>query len=207
MDKKKENWKKILVILFLIFLSIFSVFGILIIFSKTDMPLTVVSSESMIPNYYPGDLLLIEHVNEGEIMPFDTIVFWPLTWGPERTMLPLVPIVHRVINISRDTNYPYYKGTWYQTKGDLFNLFDLVQNTTLYTDPFIPHFCVIGKVVGRIPLLGIPKLWLDEIGGNIIIYMILLILIVLLIYSFLPKQENENEKQLKQLEKSSELPS
>ncbi len=199
MDKKKENnnWKKIIVILFLIFICIFSVFGILILFLKTEMPLTVVSSDSMIPNYFPGDLLLIEQVDEGEIMPSDIIVFWPLTWKPERSFIPMVPIVHRVINISREGNFPYYKGTWYETKGDLFSLIDFFQDTNLYSDPFIPHFCVIGKVVGRIPLLGLPKLWLDQIGGNLLIYMILLILIVLLIYSFLPKKENEKEQEVK----------
>ncbi|NVM04542.1 MAG: hypothetical protein HWN67_19625 [Candidatus Helarchaeota archaeon] len=199
MDKKKEkdNWKKIVVILFLIFICIFSIFGILILFLKNEMPLTVVSSESMTPIYFPGDLLLVEQVDEGEIMPFDIIVFWPLTWGLNRTILPFVPIVHRVINITREANFPYYKGTWYRTKGDLFSIIDSIQKTTLYNDPFIPHFCVIGKVVGRIPLLGLPKLWLDQIGGNLLIYMILLILIVLLVYSFLPKKENENEEKIK----------
>ena len=153
MEKKKDNWKTIVGILILIFVCIFSVFGILVLFLKTDMPLTVVSSESMIPNYYPGDLLVVEQVQEGEIMPYDLIVFWPITWGPERTMIPMVPIVHRVIDIDRSSNYSYYKGTWYQTKGDFFNLLDIFQNTSLFDDPLIPHFCVVGKVVGRIPLL------------------------------------------------------
>lgn len=185
MGKKKDSRKKIIGFLFLIFFCVFSIFGILIIFLKTDMPLTVVSSESMIPTYYPGDLLIIKHVDEGEILPLDVIVFWPITWGLERTPIPMVPIVHRVINLTRDSNNSFYKGTMYQTKGDLFPYI------YPYIDPEIPHFCVIGKVIGRIPYMGLPKLWIDALGGNLIIYMILIILIILFIYSLLQKKENQ----------------
>lgn len=187
MSKKKENKKKIIGILFLIFFCIFSIFGILVLFLKTNMPLTVVSSESMIPTFYPGDLLIIKHADENEILPLDIIVFWPISWGLERTPIPIVPIVHRVINITRDFNNSIYKGTWYQTKGDLFPF------TSPFIDPETPYFCVIGKVVGRIPYLGFPKLWIDTIGGNVIIYMILIILMALFIYSLLPKKENRKE--------------
>ncbi|MHA1298626.1 MAG: hypothetical protein ACTSO9_04185 [Candidatus Helarchaeota archaeon] len=195
MDKKKDNWKKILGVIFLIFLCIFSVFGIMIIFLKTDMPLTMVSSESMVPTYYPGDLLIIEYADEGEIMPLDVIVFWPLTWGVERTHVPIVPVVHRVINISRDGDKPYYKGTWYQTKGDLFPY------TYPFIDPETPHCCVIGKVVGRIPYLGLPKLWMDQLGGNVLIYMIIILLVVLLIYSLSMKEEEETEEEIEENQK------
>jgi len=188
LDKKRDNWKKVFGIIFLIFLCIFSVFGIIILFLETDMPLTVVSSESMIPTYYPGDLLIVKHVDEGEIMPLDVIVFWPLTWGIERTHIPIVPIVHRVINITRDSDKPYYKGTWYQTKGDLFPF------TYPFIDPETPQICVIGKVVGRIPYLGLPKLWLDQIGGNLIIYMSIALLVIILMYTLLNKDEEGEDK-------------
>ena len=198
MAKKKDNWKKIFGIIFILFFSIFSVFGIMIVFLKTDMPLTVVSSESMVPTYNPGDLLIIEYADEGEIMPSDVIVFWPITWEPWRSQFPMVPVVHRVISLSRD-NDTCYPGTWYVTKGDFLQIADLLpfSDPVLTTDPAIPHLCVIGKVVNRIPYLGLPKLWMDSIGGNVMIYLILILLVVLLIYTFLSKEDktDEDEKQ------------
>ena len=168
----------------------------MIIFLRTDMPLTVVASESMVPTYNPGDLLVIEYADEGEIMPYDVIVFWPITWDVWRSQFPMVPVVHRVIEISRDGNHSYYPGTWYTTKGDLLQLTDFLpfSDPVLTTDPEIPHPCVIGKVVERIPFLGLPKLWIDSIGGNIMIYMILILLIVILIYSFISKDDETDEK-------------
>jgi signal peptidase I len=68
----------------------------------TDMPVVAVESNSMIPTFSAGDILVLQGVQSSDLKIGDIIVFSP---GPEQT-----PVVHRIIAVNPD-------GT-FQTKGD-----------------------------------------------------------------------------------------
>jgi signal peptidase len=105
----------------------------------TDLPIVAVQSNSMVPTFYKGDLLLLRGVQAGDLQVGDIIVFST----DERS----TPIVHRLVEINPD-------GT-FQTKGDA--------NTNQH--PFetkIPYERIHGVVMFIIPYLGWVKIGLSD---------------------------------------------
>ena len=69
---------------------------------STDMPVVAVESNSMLPAFSMGDMLVLQGVPAQSLKVNDIIVFSP---SPQQT-----PVVHRIISINPDNTF--------QTKGD-----------------------------------------------------------------------------------------
>lgn len=100
-----------------------------------------VASGSMSPNINKGDVVVIEKIDDNydSIKKGDVLAF----------NYEHVTIVHRVINVVHDGNHYYY-----YTKGDANKNED---NFAIEED------MVIGIVPVRLPFIGIPTVWLNEL--------------------------------------------
>jgi signal peptidase len=103
----------------------------------TDTPVVAVFSESMVPTFYKGDMIIVQgepNYNVGDIVVYDAPVY-------------KYPIIHRVIEIKPDGLV---------TKGD----------NNHAPDPWVtPQSKVHGKAVLRIPLLGWVKVGAYQLMG------------------------------------------
>ena len=124
----------------------------------TSIPIVAVESNSMVPTFQKGDILIIQGVVEKELKKGDIIVFSGS--GP-------VPIVHRIVEINSD-------GT-FQTKGD-------ANAAQLAVEKSIPYKNVYGKEILIIPYLGWVKIGLIEYVLPNIIWVILAIVVLIFIY-------------------------
>ena len=106
---------------------------------NTTMPVVAVESNSMVPTFSRGDILILNGVNASAIKVGDIIVYSPDGQS--------VPIVHRVIIINPDGSF--------QTKGDA-NTGQLVFEK--HVDPAEIH----GAVVVIIPFVGWIKIAITE---------------------------------------------
>jgi signal peptidase len=117
---------------------------------KTQYPIMVVVSQSMIPTLGVGDFIIVDHIDDfGEVSAApqpdgDILVFLKLSSSDEY-------IVHRAVRkYSKD-------GSWfYVTKGD---------NNHVEDSHPVPENRVIGKVVGKIPTLGFFPLFIKTSRG------------------------------------------
>jgi len=151
---------------------------------RTEHPLLAVASGSMRPTLQVGDLILVQGgLNASKIKALpepegDIIVF-------RRSLGSGSLIVHRAINKENRS------GTWYfETKGD---------NNTI-SDGWIPEQNVIGKVVGRVPLLGYIALFFEPF--EVKVAFILLWIVLLIILEVLPpltKKAKESQGETKPL--------
>ncbi len=105
----------------------------------TDLPIVAVESNSMVPAFAKGDILLLRGAQPEEIAVGEVIVFSP----PQQS----TPVVHRVVALNPD-------GT-YQTKGDA-NARQLPYETD------IQYNQVHGRMLFIVPLLGWVKLSVTE---------------------------------------------
>ena len=106
---------------------------------KTDTPVVAVFSESMVPTYLKGDMIVIQGTQDikvGDIVVYDSSLY-------------KYPIIHRVIEISSDG---------ISTKGD----------NNRIADPWTtPLDKVRGKAIFRIPFLGWVKVGAYELLGAV----------------------------------------
>ena len=129
--------------LFYIFLGVFLAFGINVVLGQalsTGMPVVAVESNSMVPTFYQGDILIIQGVRNPseytDMLKVGDIIVFSVT-GRE------IPIVHRIIEINPDNSY--------QTKGDA--------STGQHSfEKHINPDQIHGKVVTIIPYLGWVKI-------------------------------------------------
>lgn len=150
-------------------------------FFRTEHPLLAVASGSMRPTLRVGDLIVVQgglDASEIKAAPKpegDIIVF--------RRLGELV--VHRAINKENRSN------TWYfETKGD---------NNTV-SDGWIPEWNVVGKVVGRVPLLGHIALFFEPF--HVKVAFIVLCIAFLMLLDFIPlarKRIKEGQSETKAL--------
>ena len=133
--------------LFYIFLGVFLAFAINMVLGQalsTDMPVVAVESNSMVPTFYQGDILVVQGAKnpqdyKGMLKIGDVIVF--SVSGRD------VPIVHRIIQINPDGSF--------QTQGDA--------NTVQHEfEKHIDAGQIHGKVVTIIPYLGWVKIGVTE---------------------------------------------
>jgi signal peptidase len=103
-------------------------------------PYRAISSGSMEPVYYEGDVVVIKKVDPSELKVGDIIVFEAVGGG--------IPIVHRIEEIIEEDDALYFV-----TKGDN-NPF---QDT--YYSPGVPGPKVIGTPVLKIPKVGWISIW------------------------------------------------
>ncbi len=106
---------------------------------NTDMPVVAVESNSMVPTFSRGDILVLQGVPSQQLKVGDIIVFSP---GSGQT-----PVVHRIITENPD-------GT-FQTKGDN-------NNGQLPFEKMIGSSQIHGKAVLIIPYLGWLKIGMME---------------------------------------------
>lgn len=108
----------------------------------TELPLVAVESNSMVPTFSQGDILLLVGAQQQDIRVGDIIVYLP----DGHT----VPIVHRVIQINPDGSF--------QTKGDAnTHQFPFELNVTARQ--------IKGKEVFIVPYLGWVKIKAGEAAG------------------------------------------
>jgi len=139
---------------------------------RTEYPLHAVISGSMIPSLHIGDLVVVQGgLDPCEIYAApgtgDIIVFRKPT-DPDEF------IVHRAVN-------KVYRGSswFFKTKGD----------NNLGSDPWeVPEDYVIGKLVGRVPLLGYFKIFLGTPGG---LAVIIVLILILLFMDYIPLKKRE----------------
>ena len=194
-DKKKSNKSTIKEI---IEIAIFLGLAILVVFSfnwiladslNTDIPLVVVTSESMEPTYYGSnrsghgdgndirkDMLIVRGVDPSEIKVGDTIVFYRHQLANESLIdYDREPIVHRVNNVYKDNATGEY---WFTTKGDNyvtngnFVIFDGVDELTIHESR------LIGKIVGRIKYLGGIVNYFKTVTGKIVLVTIIAVIML-----------------------------
>lgn len=171
----KRNVLKLAIIIGIIFGSVGAFYGISVVVFRTTMPYSVVVSDSMKPVLNEGDVLIIQGAADGQIQVNDIIVFWARTWGAYD---PGNPVVHRVTSIS------FSGESYYQTEGD---------NNPGPDIALTPHSNVIGKVIYVIPYLGILVYLINTMGGQVVIWILIIGTIIALVYITL-KDEGEEEK-------------
>jgi len=201
--KKNTRWKKegikTIIIIAIILVITFGGFFILKVIMNTEMPIVVVTSESMSPTIKTGDLLFVRGIPSenikngthedklGDVIIYDSYLIWHT--DPNRD-----PIVHRVIgkwlNIS--------EGKWYfQAQGDANSNPDEPH----YVDYPIPEDNIIGVVVGKIPYIGYIKIWLTETGLAIPLIVFLTLALAINIVWDIKHPEKEEEEKLREIEK------
>lgn len=127
---------------------------------STDMPIVAVESNSMIPTFYRGDILILQGVPSSQLAVGDIIVFSPPNQG--------IPVVHRIITLNSD-------GT-FQTKGD-------ANQGQLWYEKSIKASQVHGKQVMIIPFLGWIKIVTMEYVLPNMVWMIFGVILISLVYA------------------------
>jgi signal peptidase len=196
--KKSPKKKDLIIAGIIIFIAFFGTFGVFWIMKaalNTQIPLVVVTSGSMEPTIYRGDLLIVQGKDpadikngtiadrQGDIIIYDSEGLWSWSVGE--------PIVHRVVNKS----YNEAEGRWYfVTKGD--NNGDTDPPGSWAEIP-VPEERILGVVVTIIPKVGWVKIWLTDSGMGIPLIVILGILLIISIVWDLthPEDEEKDEKE------------
>ncbi|MFH1444897.1 MAG: signal peptidase I [Nanoarchaeota archaeon] len=122
------------------------------LFLSTDMPVVAVESNSMVPTFSKGDILVLQGISSEDTAVGDIIVFSV----KEQT----TPVVHRVISINDD-------GT-FKTRGD-------ANSGSLSFETSIDASQIHGKSIMIIPYLGWVKIGLTEIFLPNILFFIIVI--------------------------------
>jgi len=107
---------------------------------STDMPIVAVQSNSMVPYFNKGDMLILRGIPQEQLSVGDVIVFDQPSGG--------TPIVHRIVDINTD-------GT-FQTKGD-------ANSGQLPYEKSIQYSQIHGAVIMIIPFMGWIKIGLTDI--------------------------------------------
>ena len=158
MEKKSSILSTVLYIIFGVVLA-FGINQALALALATDMPVVAVESNSMVPAFSRGDILILQGVPPEQLGMGDVIVFSPI--------LGQTPIVHRIIEINPD-------GT-FQTKGDA-NIGQLPFEKRIYPEQ------IHGKEIAVVPMLGWIKIGMNEfVVPNI--FWIALIVSVYILYT------------------------
>ena len=174
-QKSKKQKKEIVVNTILVIFVVFFAFGLMPLLRVTlnnNYPLVVVSSGSMEPNIYKGDIVIIKwkdpkdievgsHTDwTGDILLYDST---GLISTPDNQ-----PVIHRVVGKEYNAVEEQY---YFVTHGDANFGIDLNK---------VPEESVIGVYAGKIPKIGWVKVWMSDypliFGGFIGIVAIALII-------------------------------
>jgi len=169
----------------------FGFLGILRLTLKTDNPLVVVTSESMVPTIEIGDLLVIQgiepaEIENGTIILYDSFGLW------EREVVE--PIVHRIVSkYFNDTDSKWYFITQGDNNGDTDP-----PDGPFGTEIAVPEERVIGIVKTIIPKIGKVKIWMDDTPGlsTIILVGLSIALLISIVWDLMhPEEDEEKEKE------------
>ncbi len=125
----------------------------------TDMPVVAVESNSMVPVFYKGDILVLQGRTSEGFEVGDVVVY--SVDGRS------IPIVHRIVKVNPDGSY--------QTKGD-------ANSGQLPFEYHVPGEAIHGKVVLIIPYLGWVKLGATEYVLPNIGYLFLAAVVIAVVY-------------------------
>jgi len=167
------------------------------VFLHTDYPFVVVTSGSMEPTIYRGDILILEgkdpadialgtHEDRlGDIILYDSHGIW---------INPIdEPIVHRVVGRTYDNLTATY---YFVTQGDANGDTDPPGSPTY--EILVPETHILGVVKHIIPKVGMIKIWLSEIPGlSAILIAGLGILLVISIIQDIRHPNEDDEKKSK----------
>lgn len=131
---------------------------------STDMPVVAVESNSMIPTFYKGDMLVLQGVPMEELKVGDIIVFSSMERG--------TPVVHRIVDINPDGSF--------QTKGD-------ANPRQLAFEKHIEPSQIHGKQIFIIPYVGWVKIGIMEYVIPNIGWVILIAIIAYAVVIGIPK--------------------
>lgn len=148
---KKEDVVDIAIGLIILISLVATFYVILPSFLNTDVPVAYISSSSMQPTYYVGDLVIIKGVPGEKIKVGDVIVFQPIGYSEL--------ILHRVV-AKKYENGKYY----FLTKGD-----NPYTNTRIDHWGWVSEDRVHGVLIYRIPLIGFFFMFMSTIIGKILI--------------------------------------
>jgi len=170
----RSEWVKTGFLLFLVVGATLGGYGIFMFAMGTTTPVVVVTSDSMEPTLYRGDLLIIQARPPEEIALNDIVVYQDEVWHSDG------PIVHRVIEIEVvEGDYYYF------TKGD--------NNPT--RDPYNRTYSeIVGVVVATIPWLGNVSLFLRTPVG--VVVMVGLFIAILVLPEIFGSDEGEESSSL-----------
>jgi len=173
----------------------------------TDYPFVVVTSGSMEPTIYRGDILILEgkdpadiavgtHEDKlGDIILYDSHGIWANPISD--------PIVHRVVGYVYDAEEDMY---YFITQGDANGDTDPPGSPTY--EILVPETHVLGVVRHIIPKVGMVKIWLSQVPG-LSAFLIggLGILLVISIIQDIRHPDEDDEKEEKAKQKKENLPS
>ena len=158
--RKSHVQKVIIVMLIAIVIVIGFWYGLRFAF-RTDHPLLAVDDVSMQPVLYKGDLILVQGgLNASRIKAAPEPEGDILVFRMSDTLT-----VHRAIDRKNEGNIWYF-----ETKGDSNDILD----------GWISEQNVIGKVVGRVPLLGYVTLFFEPLYVKVVFILLLIILLIIL---------------------------
>jgi len=179
---RKDYVQTVIMVIITIVIVILFWYGLRFAF-RTNHPLLAVASGSMRPTLQVGDLIVVQGLDPSEINAAprpegDIIVF-------RRSLSSSSLIVHRAIAKKNEGNIWYF-----ETKGD---------NNTI-SDGWIPEQNVIGKVVGRVPLLGYIALFFEPLEVKVAFILLLFVLLIILeLFPISRKKVKESQTETKPL--------
>jgi signal peptidase len=141
---------------------------------KTESPIMVVPSTSMVPTLNVGDIVIVKGVDPDTITVGTIIIF--------RSPSGSIDIIHRVIGIVKEGSTLYF-----QTKGDHNSAADP-------WSPGVPEDNVKGVLVTKIPYVGYVTLALQGPMGIILICFLVFLMIVFEYYD--SKKSSKSRSQL-----------
>jgi len=148
---------------------------------NTEYPFATVEGESMLPTYVEGDLIITQGSNDNcELLVGEVIVFHrPGNWD--------FAIIHRIIS---KEYYDMEEQCYFQTKGDNNVMPD--RFSTAYKG-WVPGSHVIGRVILRIPLIGLVFMAMQMKVGPFTLSIILQVVIIALILVIYYREWKERE--------------
>lgn len=171
---ERSETVKTVAVLVIVVVATMGGYGLFMVGMRTSSPLVVVTSESMVPALYPGDLLVLQGRAAEDISVGDIVVYVD-DWYTD------APIVHRVVEI-QVVNGTYY----FFTKGDANHANDIGNRTV---DE------IIGVVVYRTPYLGHVSIFLRSPPGYLFIALVFIAIIILPELVCKGRSEDEVEQQ------------
>jgi len=152
---RKNPIARVAILVGLVFLITYGGMAVGRVVMKTESPIMVVPSTSMVPTLNVGDIVIVKGVDPSTITVGTIIIYHSGS----------IDIIHRVIGIVKEGNMLYF-----QTKGD--------HNPG--PDPWgpIPEGSVKGVLVGKIPYLGYVTLALSGPAGYAVIGFLIFLMLV-----------------------------
>ncbi len=165
---RKNPIARVAILVGLVFLVTYGGMAVARIVMKTESPIMVVPSTSMVPTLNVGDIVIVKGVDPNTITVGTIIIF--------RSPGGSIDIIHRVIGIMKEGNVLYF-----QTKGD----------HNAGPDPWspgVPESNVKGVLLAKVPYIGYVTLSLQGPPGIILILFLIFLMIVFEYYDSRKKQ-------------------